>query len=259
MEGNLHITGVSLTFLLIIIAIALSYYQKLGVEKDIGISSVRTVIQLMIMGYVLEFILQIEHFLIVIIILFCMILFGAYTSSKRSQQIEGAFFISFISILLGVMISLGVVLVANKIALKAQYVVPISSMIISTSMNANSLALTRLRAEIQASKNQIEAALCLGATTKQASNNVIKNSIKAALIPSIDRAKTVGIVTLPGSMTGMIFAGISPLYAIKYQLLIECILIGAIAISVFSSTLLSYRKFFTKDDSLKYETILEQG
>ncbi|GGI15491.1 ABC transporter permease [Gottfriedia solisilvae] len=250
MEGNLQITGVSLTFLLIVIAIGLSYYQKLGVEKELGISSVRTVIQLMIMGYVLEYVLSIEHFLVVILILFCMTLFGAYTSSKRSFQIEGVFFISFISILLGVTISLGVVLVANSIALKAQYVIPISSMIISTSMNANSLALTRLRAEIISNRHQIEAALCLGATTKQASNSVIKSSIKAALIPSIDRAKTVGIVTLPGSMTGMIFAGISPLYAIKYQLLIECILIGSIAISVFCSTLLSYRKFFTTDDAL---------
>ncbi len=187
----------------------------------------------MTMGYVLEYVLSIEHFLVVILILFCMILFEAYTSSKRSFQIEGVFFISFISILLGVAISLGVVLVANSIALKAQYVIPISSMIISTSMNANSLALTRFRDEIIANRHQIEAALCLGATTKQASNTVIKSSIKAALIPSIDRAKRVGIVTLPGSMTGMIFAGITPLYAIKYQLLIECILIGSIAISVF--------------------------
>jgi putative ABC transport system permease protein len=254
LSGNLHITGVSLTFVLIIIAIGLSYYQKLGVEKEIGVASVRTVIQLMIMGYILDYVLRIENLLVVITILICMILFGAYTSSKRSRQIEGVFFISFISILFGVMISLGVVLIANDISIKAQYVIPISSMIISTSMNANSLAMTRLQAEIHANKDQIEAALCLGATTKQASKNVIKNSIKAALIPSIDRAKTVGIVTLPGSMTGMIFAGISPLYAIKYQLLIECILIGAIAISVFISTLFTYRKFFTKDDSLKYET-----
>lgn len=254
MSGNLHITGVSLTFVLIIIAIGLSYYQKLGVEKEIGVASVRTVIQLMIMGYILDYVLRIESLLVVITILICMILFGAYTSSKRSYQIEGVFFISFISILFGVLISLGVVVFANDISIKAQYVIPISSMIISTSMNANSLAMTRLQAEIHANKDQIEAALCLGATTKQASKDVIKNSIKAALIPSIDRAKTVGIVTLPGSMTGMIFAGISPLYAIKYQLLIECILIGAIAISVFISTLLSYRKFFTNDDSLKYET-----
>lgn len=250
---NLTYSGIALSVVLIFVAVGLSYYYRLGIGKELSFTSVRVFLQLIAMGYVLKYILQTEHPLIVLLILSGMVLFGAYTASSREKAIESSFSISFVSIFLGVMLTIGIILAAGIIELKAQYLIPIASMIISNCMNTTSLALNRIKGEFRSHREQIEAALCLGAVPKQAAEPMLKATIKASLIPSMNRAKTVGIVTLPGSMSGMIFAGVSPIQAVKYQILVEYVVIGSVSISVFAASILTYQKFFTKQQQLKYD------
>lgn len=253
---NLTYSSVGISIIIVIVAILIATYLKLGISREISIVSVRVFFQLLIMGYVLVYILQSEHILIVTLVLVGMALYGAFTSSKREKSIPQAFRISFISIFLGIFFTLGIVLAFGVIQIKAQYIIPIASMIIGSCMNATSLLMNRLKSEIRAQKQQIEAALCLGASSKQASELSLKTAIRASLIPSINRAATVGIVTLPGSMSGMIFAGISPIAAVKYQMLIEYVAIGSVAISVFCSAFFTYRQFFTKYHQLRDDQLM---
>jgi putative ABC transport system permease protein len=244
------LVDVGLASLLVVIAIGLSYYERLGVERDLVVASVRAFAQLMAVGYVLNALLTVDRIIYVLLMITVMILVGAYTASERENKIPGAFLIAVTAIGVGVFLTLGMVLAMGIIAIKARYVIPIASVIIAQAMTGTALAFNRLRGEFTAQQAQIEVALALGATSRQAANAPLKAAIRAALIPTIQRAKTVGLVSLPGSMSGMILAGVTPLDAVKYQALIEYIVIGSSAITTFAAALLAYRRFFTSQHQL---------
>jgi putative ABC transport system permease protein len=113
-------------------------------------------------------------------------------------------------------------------------------------MSATSLALLRMHDELKRDKNQIEAALSLGASPRKAVELALKKAIETSMIPVIDRAKTVGIVSLPGGMSGMILAGASPLVAVKFQIVIMYMLLGSPFLTVAIASVLGYRQYFTK-------------
>jgi putative ABC transport system permease protein len=252
---DLSYSSIGLSLIIVLMTLGIVYFLKLGMVREISIASVRIFLQLLIMGYVLSAILQTEHLLVVFLVLIGMALFGAYTAGRREKTIDGTFYIALVSILSGILGTLGIILVFGVVELKAQHVIPIASMIIGNGMNTISLMTDRLKAEMQKHKQQIEAALCLGASSRQAAEMPLRAAIKASLIPSVNRATTVGIVTLPGSMSGMIFAGIDPLSAVKYQMLIEYVLIGSVAITVMCSALLTYKRLFTKHHQLKNDLL----
>ncbi len=92
--------------------------------------------------------------------------------------------------------------------------------------------------------------LSLGATPKIASMAIIRDSIKSSLIPTVDAAKTVGIVSLPGMMSGLIFAGVDPLQAVKYQIMVTFMLMATASISTIIACYLTYKKFFNQRHQL---------
>ena len=134
--------------------------------------------------------------------------------------------------------------------LKARYIIPISGMIVGNSMVVVGLVFYKSREKLSSKKNEIEAYLCLGATKRQATSLIIRSAIKDAMLPILDNTKTVGLISLPGAMTGMILAGASPLEAVKLQVVVMYMLVGAASISAISSVFLAYRQFFTKADQL---------
>ena len=99
-------------------------------------------------------------------------------------------------------------------------------------------------------QQQIQEKLSLGATPKQASAILIRDSIRAALIPTVDSAKTVGLVSLPGMMSGLIFAGIDPVKAIKYQIMVTFMLLSTASLSTIIACYLTYRKFYNSRHQL---------
>ncbi|WP_139490042.1 ABC transporter permease [Brevibacillus dissolubilis] len=243
--------GVGLSSLVVVAVIAIARYLRLGITLELANVSVRVFFQLLLMGYVLTYVLNAEHPLVIFFILVGMVVYGAYTVSRRESMVRRAFWITFISISAGIFLTLGIILLGQVIELKAYTIIPVVSMIISNSMNGVNVMMDRLKGEIRSQKQQIEAALCLGASAKEATEELVRTAIRASFIPTLNRALTVGIVTLPGSMSGMIFAGINPLAAVKYQMLIEYVIIGSAAISIFCSAFLSYREFFTKELQLR--------
>ncbi|MFP3359305.1 ABC transporter permease, partial [Planococcus sp. SIMBA_143] len=118
-------------------------------------------------------------------------------------------------------------IVFDIIPFRSEQVIPMSGMIIGNSMVATGLAFERMKNEFHDSKGEILAALSLGANASQASQLIIRKTIRAAMIPNVDGLKTIGLVQLPGMMTGLILGGASPIEAIRYQIVIS--------ISIFSS------------------------
>ena len=132
-----------------------------------------------------------------------------------------------------------------------QYIIPLSGMTIGNAMVACGLYLTQLKRESETARGEIETLLSLGATERQAVQDVLKRSVKFSMIPTIDAMKTVGLVQLPGMMTGMIIAGADPIEAVRYQILIMFTFTSSSAITSMILSLLCYKKLFTKDMILK--------
>lgn len=252
MNGSTSISVTSLLFAssLVLITLFFSYWQKLKLEKEIVISVIRAVVQLILVGYVLEYIFGLKNPLFTTFLLIFMIFNAAWNAAKRGKSIRNAFVISFAAIAAGTMITIAILLLSNTIQYEAYQIIPVSGMIVSNAMVALGLCYRHITEDFKNKREEIETKLSLGADIWTASINIVRNSIKTGMQPTIDSAKTLGIVSLPGMMTGLILAGTSPVQAIKYQLMVTFMLLSTTAISSFLACYLSYGKFFNNRKQL---------
>ena len=233
----IEITPVQLFLCLIFVIIASigSIMLKLGLEKDLAWGTVRTFAQLFIMGYVLKFIFQLNNVVLILLLYAFMIFWAAQAVRSRVQEDRISFFIpTFISMIASYML-VSILVTAVIVQVKPtwytpQYFIPLGGMIIGNAMNAITIALDRMFSDFRRQREEIELALCLGATYQEASHSAMRDAIKAGMIPSINALMTVGLVSLPGMMTGQILAGADPLTAIKYQIIVMLMIVAATAI-----------------------------
>jgi putative ABC transport system permease protein len=123
-------------------------------------------------------------------------------------------------------------------------------MIVGNAMNGAALAAERLASEMDARRAEVEAHLALGASASQAAEEPVRRALRAALLPAVNGLMVVGLVTLPGMMTGQILAGASPLLAVRYQIVVAFMLAGAVAVTSVVVVLLYRRAFFTDAEQL---------
>jgi putative ABC transport system permease protein len=240
-----------LTFSLVLLSLALSYKERLGLEKDMLIGSLRAVVQLTLIGFVLKFIFALDNLFFTTIILVIMVYNASTVAAKRGAGIEQATLISFSAIFTGLVVTLGGLVSFKAIPYEPSQVIPISGMVVGNSMVATSLLFKSLLTNFQTKREEVEVKLCLGAPPKEASLSLIRDSIRTAMLPTFDSMKTLGIVQLPGMMTGLILAGVAPETAIKYQIMVAFMLAGAVSISSFVASYWAYRSFFNQLAQLK--------
>ncbi|MDA8440987.1 MAG: iron export ABC transporter permease subunit FetB [Peptococcaceae bacterium] len=243
-------TSLMLSLVLVLIAVVVSAQQKLALEKDIVIGTIRAVIQLLVVGYVLKFVFHISDWRLTVTMLVVMILAASQNASKRGQGMPGAFLVVCMAIGGSALATIAVMVILGVISFVPAQVIPIGGMVIGNAMVGAGLVLNRLNAEIRTRRLEVEAALALGATSRQAVEDVLRFSVKAGLIPTIDSLKTLGLVQLPGMMTGLILAGADPLQAVRYQMLVAFMLSSTVTLSCVIVGLLAYRRFFNKEHQL---------
>lgn len=223
----------------------LSRILKLGIERDFFLGAIRAAVQLTLAGSLIHLVFELESFLIVLITLILMVAMAGYTAGKRSGGIPGSFYFSSISIGAGSFFSLALVLASGIVEPVPMHMIPFGGIIIGSAMKASAVALDLTGKQFREKIEIIETALSLGATPWQASEGVLKDSIRTALIPTLDTLKIVGMIQIPGAMTGMILAGQSPLSAVRFQLLILFMLVTSGIISSAASMGFAYRELFT--------------
>ncbi len=252
MNGTNIITNSSLLISssLVLISILFSYSQNLKLEKETIIGVVRAIIQLTIVGYLLNYIFGLENPIFTTLLLLFMTFNASYNASKRGKVIRNGTLISFISIGGGTISTLTILLLSGAIKYEPYQIIPVSGMIISNSMVALGLCYRQLGADFKNKREEIETKLSLGADILPSSIEIIRNSIKTGMLPTIDSTKTLGIVSLPGMMTGLILAGTSPVQAIKYQIMVTFMLLSTTSISSFIACYLSYKNFFNERKQL---------
>lgn len=230
---------------LILISLIISRWREADLEKDLLIATVRSFVQLIAIGYALEFIFNLDSPLWTLTLLALMTTIAGRTAAQRGKKIPHAQWVALASIGLGSALTLGILVAVNVFTFDPQTIIPVGGMVIGNSMSVAALVMKRLANDFKEQRNLIETSLALGATSQQAARPQLRTSLQSAMIPIVDTTKTTGLIKLPGAMTGMILAGASPMEAVQIQIVVLYMIIGASAFTGLTVSYLTYRQFFT--------------
>ena len=243
-----------LAFIFIILAQIVSFLYGLGLFKDLTVGALRTFLQLLLMGYALKVIFHLNTFTITMSIFLTMVITAVFIIKGRVKEksIHFVFPMSAAMLVSYALVSFMVtgMIIGAKPWWEARYFIPITGMVIGNSMNALALALERLFSDLRAKKDILEMKLALGADYREASHEIMRSAVTAGMIPSINAMMGVGIVFIPGMMTGQILAGADPLLAIRYQIVVMLMLVGSTALGSFIVISLVRKRCFGKAQQL---------
>lgn len=236
----------ALSLIFVAIPLGLALYLKLGLEKDIIIAAVRSIIQLLIVGYILTFVFESDSVIFIILMILLMIAAASQNVVRKGEGIPGITAIIIFTLFAVEVVSMGILLGFNIIPAEPEQIIPISGMVIGNCMVLSLLFLNKFKDELRNSEEVIELILSLGGNPKDAISRSLKSSIRTSMIPTIESQKTMGLVQLPGMMSGLIIGGADPLEAVMYQLLILFLILTTAALSSVMVGYLSYPKLFNE-------------
>lgn len=254
---ELTLLDLAAVYSLLLMTIALSHFLKAKLGKSLFWSGLRMLVQLMAIGYVLDVVFALESPKPVVLILLLMIVFAVQTVGARVETKMPNFYrIVAASMLIGCGVMtffFCTLIVGLEPWYDPRYLIPLAGMVIGNSMTGASLASERLAAEFRERRDEIETALCLGSSIQLAAESAVGSAFRAALIPSVNAMAAMGLVFLPGMMTGQILSGTEPILAVKYQIAIMAVITGSVALTTFTMLRFGYRSYFTPYQSLREE------
>jgi putative ABC transport system permease protein len=248
---SISLGEVAASLVLVGVAAAISLWRHADLEADIAIAVVRSFVQLTAIGFVIAFIFDEDSLLLVVALIAVMVGFGTFTARARARKVPAATVPLAIALTLAAVATLGVVVGLGIFEPEARFLVPVGGMVVGNAMTASAVALNRLGDEFEGSAGQIEAALALGATSREAALPSVRRALRSGTIALVDSTKTTGLIFFPGTMVGMLLAGAEPVDAVRLQLILLYSLLGSVAISALVSTTLAYRSFFTAEHQLR--------
>lgn len=244
LSGRIGMAEVALALTLVAVGMAVSRIRRLDLEKDAAVATVRSFVQLLAVGYALDFVFG-GHDFLTWVGLAVMVTVAAWTAGRRAKAVPGSLAVAFAAIAVATVGTLGVLLALRVIPAGPRAVLPLGSMVISNAMVTTGLVMTRLRDDLAAQRREVEARLSLGQTATEAGGPWLRQALRTGMLPIIDNTKVVGLVALPGAMTGMILAGASPVAAIRLQLVVMYMLLGGNAFAALTAGELAMRRLFT--------------
>jgi putative ABC transport system permease protein len=243
--------GLALSLILVAVAVALSLWQGLRLEREMLWATARSLVQLLAVGYVLVFIIDDDTSIAwawawVVV----MLAVAAFTVRRRAPEVPGITLLTVVATTASTLLSLSVVFGLGVYPAVGRAVVPIAGMMIGNSIGSIVVASRRILAELADRRPEVEARLALGQPWQEASKPFVRSALRTALTSQIENTKAVGLVFLPGAMTGLILAGADPLDAVLVQAALMYLILGCVATNVVVIGLGLTRRLFTPDHRL---------
>jgi len=240
---------------LVIVAVV----ARLGLVRDVIVGTIRTFVQLMLVGYVLKIVFDLSRWYWTAAMLAVMVAVATRTAAARDEKgAPGRYRVAAVAITSGVAVTM-LTVVGIVIRVRPWYtpeiVVPISGMVIAATMNAVALTTTRFRNEMKQRRTEVDAALALGATSTVASRGPMRDAIRAALIPTINALMIVGLVQLPGMMSGQIIAGVLSVQAVRYQIVVMYMIACGAGVGSLVAAVQMRRLFFTRRHQVRSDML----
>ncbi|MDD3382821.1 MAG: iron export ABC transporter permease subunit FetB [Bacilli bacterium] len=252
---NLAYWQVALAYLFVLIVLFIIKSRGISREKELIIASVRMTVQLVIVGFLLAYILDNPNPFITFGVVLLMTSFAIFTVFRKFKKqitvpLKKTVALAIIFGSLPVLFYFLLVVIQVNPYYDPQYFIPITGMIVGNSMTGVSLAVNNLIKRFTINKTEIEEALILGATPKQASKEIVNDAFDAAIMPTLNSMLGMGIIFLPGMMTGQILSGVVPTLAILYQIAIMLGILGGVSLTTYIFLMLGYKTYFNHEAQL---------
>lgn len=248
---NLSALDMAIAASLILINGALSLLLRLGLERQLIWAAVRTVVQLLAIGYVLGWVFEFAYWYVVLPIMCLMTLIAGTSAAGRGKRTYAGQRLDSVA---SVWISSWLVTAIGLFAVirihpwyEPQYAIPILGMILGNTLTGVSLGMERMTQELTSGRGTVEMILALGGTRWEAAQQAARHAVRAGMMPTLNQMTVVGIVSLPGMMTGQVLAGENPEDAVRYQIVIMFLIAAASALGTVGAVLLTYRRLFSND------------
>jgi putative ABC transport system permease protein len=247
---DLSMWEVGIAAALILINGAISLALGLGLERRLAVASVRTIVQLLLIGLVLKWIFGARHWAAIVGLMLVMSTIAGISAVRRTdRRYPGIWLTSLTAVLASSWVVIAIALTAiippsAWTGNAAQYAIPLMGMILGNTLNGISLGLDRLGDELTTRRGEVELRLTLGATRWQAAQPMVRTAVRTGMIPIINSMMVVGLVSLPGMMTGQILAGAEPMEAVRYQIVIMFLIAAGTALGTTGAVLLGYLCLF---------------
>ncbi len=248
---NLSADRVALAGGLILINGLVSLLLQLRLESRLLWASLRMVVQLSLIGYLLQWVFETQSEPWVLVLMCCMTLIAGVSAIRRTNRRYSGIWLDGI---LSVWVSSWLVTAYAAFVVvqwdpwyAPRYAIPFLGMILGNTLNGISLGLDRLGSELTAQRDRIETMLALGATRWEAARSSIREAIRTGMIPIINSMMVTGIVSLPGMMTGQLVAGMDPMPSVRYQIVIIFLIASCTALGTVGVVLLGYRRLFNRE------------
>ena len=252
---------VALATLMILANGALSLLLRLGLGRRLLVAAGRTTVQLLLVGLVLQEVFALGHWAAVVGLGMLMTVIAGVAAVRRtSRRYRGIWLSSTLSIWVSswlvTAIALGAIIRVEPWYLP-QYSIPLLGMILGNALTGISLGLDRFAETLVRGRDRIELYLALGATRWEAARPVAQEAVRTGMIPILNSMTVVGLVSLPGMMTGQLLAGVPPTQAVKYQIVIMFLIASVTGLGTVGSVLLSYTRLFNHRHQFLFAAIHE--
>ncbi len=254
--------GIFFGFALLIIPIILSFYYKIGFTKQLLTSVVRMTVQLTLIGFFLKYLFALNSALVNVIwvslMIFVAVLSAVKNSTLKAGKIIMPAFVSFALVTFFIVFYLNSQVLRLENIYDARYLIILGGMLLGNSLRGNIIGISSFYKKIKSEKNKFLYSLSLGATLKEAAMPYLREAIQLALRPTFASMSTMGIVALPGMMTGVILGGANLQTAVKYQLIIMIAIAVSTITSILLTILMTMKMSFDKKGALKEDIFLSK-
>jgi putative ABC transport system permease protein len=258
----LGVDQVALAAALIVVNGAISVALRIGLERSLLVASLRTIVQLLLIGLVLRWVFAAEQWYVVVALAAIMTSIAAVTATQRCQRrYPGIWLDTLLSIWTSSWLVTAYALFAVVREMDSwyqpQYAVPLMGMILGNTLNGVSLGLVSFTESMVTRRDEVETLLALGATRREAALAPMRDAIRTGMTPIINAMMVVGLVSLPGMMTGQLLSGVPPLEAVRYQIMIMFLVAAATSLSTVLAVLFAFRRLFTRDHQFRHRLLLD--
>ena len=224
--------GVASSLVLVVVALVLSMAEGLGLERSILWAALRAFAQMMVIGAGLSLVFEPEAPMVWSWLwVAAMVLVGAATVSSRVGGLRGTFTTALLALGCAQAVSLAVVYGLGVMPLEPRTLVPVAGMLLGNCIGATVLAARRTLAEVQAHRDDIEVRIALGWAARDAVRPHLAEAMRTSVTPQVEQTKIIGLIALPGTMTGLLLAGVDPLDAVLTQIVVVFLILGSVAVT----------------------------
>ncbi|MBO1265850.1 iron export ABC transporter permease subunit FetB [Proteiniclasticum sp. SCR006] len=244
---EINLAQFALIYVLLLVVLFIMKKSKINQSKLLVVASFRMTVQLVLAGLVLTYILENPHPLFTVAYIIAMTTFATIRVLNQNKELNKKFKLAIGLSLAGsgtLIVFFFVQIVVGMDFFNPQYTIPLSGMIFGNAMTGLSLALKSFNENLKAQRSRVESLLYLGVTPKKILLPFVNNALETALVPTMNRMMGMGIISLPGMMTGQILSGTLPMTAILYQIAIMIAITAVVCLAVFAALIFGYKTLY---------------